>query len=520
MNTLEAIHSILKNLSKSEKERFVNAYTNSGNKQRYKDRVTLLLELEEVKIVDTEIIKVAWSKKTLGQKNDRAFQNAQRNLLDDLLHYLVTINPYSQNHPFEKEMMYADKLVQLGLHDLAYQRFKEILGLLESHNNPHWQGVVLRKMQMLIAKLNVVDTQKEKEFDFYVNLEKTIAEGALFNTEIYHFQLKLGKAITEGWVIQTQEDKEQFVSWLDFKILSIDNTHLPLTTFIYWAKVRTAAYRTLMDYEKAFQSQLSLVKKLDSNIEQFKTQKPVLLYSEHLDLADLCYRTGRITFAEEQLLLVEEYIQLINDNNEYRLASIMNLKCNIAYRHYSNQVLSQQIDVLNETYIQQFETAPALQVPIIIGTLLKSSLKLGNLTLIDYWYERIKSANEKVRRNNIFIIHIIYACRAYMACNPQFNINYMELGPEYIARILYIKNYVRGNKQELLLEKMIVSAFEELIEQKRREEHIAIFKGLLKSLGELPFNGYIYQEQIYEIFDIRNWIIEQITRLKKVSADS
>ena len=176
--------------------------------------------------------------------------------------------------------------------------------------------------------------------------------------------------------------------------------------------------------------------------------------------------------------------------------------------------------MLYEKYIQQFETAPALQVPIIIGTLLKSSLKLGNLTLIDYWYERIKSANEKVRRNNIFIIHIIYACRAYMACNPQFNINYMELGPEYIARILYIKNYVRGNKQELLLEKMIVSAFEELIEQKRREEHIAIFKGLLKSLGELPFNGYIYQEQIYEIFDIRNWIIEQITRLKKVSADS
>lgn len=520
MNTLEAIHSILKKLSIKEREGFFTVYTNSGNKQRYKDRVILIAEIEGKKIIDPDIIKIVWSKKSGGQKSDRSFQNAQRNVLDDLLHYLVTQNPYCQNHPYEKEMIFADKLVQLGLHDLAYQRFKEILSLLESHNNPHWQGVVLRKMQMIIAKLNVVDVQKENEFDAYVNLEKTIANDALFNTDIYHIQLKLGKAITEGWVIQTLQDKQKFIEWLNFKVLSIDGGNLPPTTFIYWAKVRTAAYRTLMEYEKAFQSQLSLIHKLDANIDQLKIQKPVLLYSEHLDLADLCYRTGRITFAEEQLNLVEEYIQLIQDKNEYRLASVLNIRCNIAYRHHSTEQLNQQVSLLHDAYCKLFPSAPALQIPIIIGTLLKSYLKLENFDFIDYWYNLIKTANEKVRKNNIFIIHILYACRAYMACKPHFNIKYMEIDPEFKSRILYIKNYVRGNKQELLLEKMIVEAFEALVQKKGREEHIAVFDALLTSLGKLPFSGYIYQEQIYEIFDIRTWIIEQITRLKKVSADS
>lgn len=520
MNTLEAIHSILSSLSKKEKEGFVATFTSSGNKQRYKDRLILLLEFENIKIVDTEIIKLAWSQKIQGPKNDRAFQNAQRNLLDDLLHYLIILNPYCQNHPFEKEMMYADKLVQLGLHDIAYQRFKEILVLLESHNNPHWQGVVLRKMHKIFSQLKELDINRDKEFDVIVNMEKSIVDRAVISTDIYHFKLNLGKSITAGWVLQTLTDKKEFVDWFSSKILTIDDRNLPLASFAYLTKAKTEAYRILMDYEKGFQSQLTLVRKLAINFEQLKIQKPELLFSEYLDLADLSYRTGRTGFAEEQLNFAEGCIPLINDNNSYRIASVLNIRCNMAYRYKNIEDLKEQATILSDAYINLFSNAPAQHVPIIIGTLLKSFLKLENYKLIDFWYNRIKERKDVVRKNNMFLVQIIYACSAYMPITPQFNIHKMALDPEFEVTIRNVNNSISHKNHKLFFEKLIIKKFLLLSNQKERVKHIEIFTDLLKELGNLPFNGYIYQEQIYEIFDIRNWIIEQITRLKKVSADS
>jgi len=520
LNTLESIQSILKNLAKEERGRFITSYTESGNKLRYKDRVVLLLEILNKTTIDSQIIKIPWAKKLRGQKSDRAFQNAQRKLLDDILHYLVTQNPYCQNHPYEKEMILADKCVQLGQFDEAYNRFKKILNLLQAQNSLYWQGIVLRKIHKITSKLTNVNEATEKELETFANLEKTVAEQIIPDTEVYHFQLKLGKRITEGWVIRTTKDRKEFIEWFNSKILSIDDTNLTITPFAYITKAKTAAYRILLEYEKAFQTQLTLVRKLDSNIDQLKVQKPDLLFSEYLDLADLSYRTGRITFAEEQLSRVEACLPFINDNNEYRTASILNIRCNIAYRYKHLDELSIQASLLSDTYKNLFATAPALHVPIIIGTLLKSFLKLENYKLIEYWYDRIKHSTDEVRKNNIFLIHIIYACSAYSTLKPQFNFNKMEIDSEFKSTILNVNSYISQKNQDLYFEKLIVKKFLYLADSKEREKHITIFSGLLAELGKLPFEGYIYQEQIYEIFDIRNWVIEQITRLKKVSADN
>lgn len=157
-----------------------------------------------------------------------------------------------------------------------------------------------------------------------------------------------------------------------------------------------------MDYEKGFQSQLTLVRKLAINFEQLKIQKPELLFSEYLDLADLSYRTGRTGFAEEQLNFAEGCIPLINDNNSYRIASVLNIRCNMAYRYKNIEDLKEQATILSDAYINLFSNAPAQHVPIIIGTLLKSFLKLENYKLIDFWYNRIKERKDVVRKTICF----------------------------------------------------------------------------------------------------------------------
>ncbi len=512
LNHLTTLYNLINELTVEEKE-FINGQIQKLlGRKRNADYIKLYYAISKTPIFDEKQIVTRWIGQYDYSKAIRFFYEAQPILLSLLLDFLHHYNPYNNTHTYERDILDADKLGSRGLFDAAFEYYSEILKKLYVHDNPYLQGALIHKMYMLIPHLKSFD--KKKEFIRLTILEKQIANEAKLFSDVYHLQLETGYKMSQSVVIKKQDDRNKLIETLNLDILNESRENISFTTYIYLAKVKTFLFRMLNDIEKAYQSQLNLVSKQREFYPLLLDQKPFLLYSELLDLSDLSFRTNRINEAFCLLDEVENILPKIKDKKRTRYGAVLNTRCLIFYYHNLPKDGLKYILELDLFSIHNKKDISDMHYPILLCTLIKCYLKLSDYAKIEYWHDKALTIKKGLRQDFLSMINIMYLLCLYEQCKVYPNLVIIEVSEKFKNELQIIKHFFKGNIKEIPFEKLILNHFLDLSESRRCKEHIKIFDHLLKLLEQLPRKGFVYQDQFYQIFDLKAWIIQQIKRLK------
>ncbi|HNE47121.1 MAG TPA: hypothetical protein PLL28_07760 [Chitinophagales bacterium] len=518
-NTFEHILEILPTLyrqihafSVEEKKTFRKHLTTGRGRKGNSDKVGLF-ELFADKKMTPEVITLAVFRARCGnQKTKDDFRSSQKELLEELLDFIIRKDPYAQNQLFEREIARADKLVQLREFDLAYFQLEYINKQLAFHDHPYISGLVLRKMQMLIQF--VKSKSWKEDFTSLINAEMMLANDAKTRTKAYHLQLIVGMRMSRSWFIKTNEDQTEFLHEIsEYEVGSVDSD-ISFNTFIYISKAHSRVFKMLNDYESAFQLQIKLVSRLEEQSSLLLKQKPVLLFTEYLDAADLCYRTGRTNDVETYLIKAEHASNSCKDDSAMRQILLTHTRCLVYYKYGTNDQLSAAATRLHKALEFRISEASEIQLPVLLSTTMKCHLKLGDKRVIDWCYGVANGLSGEKRRDFIQIIQVIRLCSLYAICKPRDNMVYVDTYPEFQNDVLFVKTQLRGAANEIPLERAVLQCFLQMCQSNRIDQHLKLLSTLMKSLTNMAAKGFIYQEQFYQVFDVRNWIVEQTERLK------
>jgi hypothetical protein len=512
LNHLTTLYNLIHELTIEEKE-FVNSKIEKlPGRKRNADYIKLYFAISKTPIFDEKQIVTRWIGQYDYSKSIRFFYEAQPILLDLLLELLHHHNPLNNAHIYERQILDADKLGSRGFFDAAFEYYSDVLNKLYVHDNPYLQATLIRKMYMLIPQLKSFD--KKKELTKLIQLEKQIASEEQLFSEVYHLQLETGYKMSQSVVIKKEADKNILIETLNISILNDTRENISFTTYIYLAKVKTFIYRMLNDKEKAYQSQLKLVTKQREFYTLLLEQKPFLLYSELLDLSDLSWRTNRITEAFSLLDEVESILPKINDKKRKRYGAVLNTRCLIYYYHnqpYDGLKLIHELDLF---CLKNKKEISDMHYPILLCTLIKCYLNFSNYSKVEFWHEKALTIKKGLRYDFHSIIHILYVLSLYEQCEVLINLVTIEVTEKLKIEVQLLKHFFRGKSIDIPFEKIITKHMIDLSGSRRCEEHIKILEHFLKSLEQLPRKGYIYQDHYYQIFDIRNWILQQMERVR------
>ena len=156
-----------------------------------------------------------------------------------------------------------------------------------------------------------------------------------------------------------------------------------------------------------------------------------------------------------------------------------------------------------------------MHYPILICTLIKCYLKHSDYTKIEYWHDKALTIKKDLRHDFLSMIHIMYVLSLYEQCEVLPNLVTIEVTENFKNELQTLKHFFRGNIKDIPFEKLIVKHIIDLSGSRRCDEHKKIFEHFLKSLEQLPRKGFVYQDQFYQIFDLRVWIFQQIKRVQE-----
>lgn len=524
MEILPGLFQLIHTLPPKERELLSNRLTSGRGRKEFSEKARLLDCLLRPKTFDADALFNAWSGAD-KRRTAKAFRELQVDLLDELMDFKILMSPFSNMHVFEADIMRADKLAEVGLVDLAYMYYKKAADGLVFYNQPYVLGMVYRKMQKLNATLRNYD--REKELTKVTKLEKQLAKELPELINAYHLQQDITALMRRQKFIIKTEDKVKINSRFRPKLNQLSNSAFSIMGTVYVGKAKSLLYRLLNEYELAFQAQLKIIQYLHKHKTHLLRRQPILLLTETVDLADLGYRTGRFEYAIQMLDKAESFIPFLKENVLTRQAYVCNTRVLIAMKTGDIQGLKQVLSKLDQIVQDSFQANNDLQYPVFICTLMKGYLKLGERNLVLDWYQRfvdrkaeahtggvIERLQGDLRKDHQLIIDLIHLCCLYELSPMRPNGIYIDLHENFTSAAYTFKSSVHGDEKEMPFEKLISKHFIALTQGNHHAFQLDTLTGLLRDLDKLPFKGYFYQEQIYEVFDLRPWILSQVERIK------
>lgn len=512
--TLVALHKLLHQLPPDQMKAIAKHITSLPGRSRYSDYIKLYHALNSNAVFDEKKILNDWIFQFNEKKSIKYYQEAQYDLLKFLITIEIGIDPFSGRNPLEKRQMIADHLAKLDLMDLAFDHYEALTTDLQT------LGFVHLAVSVVYKQLNIVPytsryNRPEVIPTLLAKLKALDGESAIYtNAYLAHYDFG-AKYLNSPWP-RSKMALKTLTAYIDTIVTPHkDNNELGLMTRLFLQKLIVWNARFAFNYPEAFEAQLIIINLIEDHKELITLERPALIYSEYLEIADLASRLYLFKSSNLFLLQAETAVELQKDSRVYRKTAILHTRLLLHQRAGRFEDALTLVENLISALDEQWQAIPETHRIIIIGTILKSLLQNKDYLLFnklfDLYYN--KEMNKSSRIDHWHLILLLGFCNAYEQRSVLANGVYLEQLNSLITYINKTKAHFRLNDKQFPFEKTWYTYMLRLAESNRIEQHKLILQGLLVDLNKFEDKELHYQQYFYEVFDFRDWVTKEIKLL-------